>query len=394
MLKPLVNKIIAPFSNTYAIAVYQNNLQFSFQLIEFSYLRNELIVVQKFTSIQFEDILKKLTKNYPVILHLEGDNIVSKVVDDKPNYEQELIFKSNKDDFYFYEYQQTSKIYLSVIRKTEAEVFVNKIGNQNRLVVNLTLGPYALIHLGLIHKQKTEFSSPFNKLIIHKNLVLDISTNTSDNTTLFKIQDEEYSTFELPLLASFLDYKFTASKLKNETLLKHNTEEQKYKTYTFFFGSLSLVIIVLLLMVGHFVLQYQHETLLKKKEAHLVAQRNYEHINKLKEELAIKEKMFHSSGLSNHQYFTKYIVEIGNLLNETSNLTLIEVFPVKKRIDPNEKVHYQINEIAVYGEVQNDGDFNDWLSKLKLQNWIRKVEIKNYDYESGDSKKFELNIKL
>lgn len=395
MLDSLIYKIQAPFHNLYAIAVYKDEEGSQYQLIEFSYYKNDLKVVFSHKASSLDEVLDKMTKNHPVLLHIEGHDTINKTVKNRSNYKQDLIFKSNLNDFYFYEYIKDDQICVSIIRKDSVDDIMAKISERNRFVVNLTFGSYVLVNLSLIKTEEMELSTPINRVLIKDKTIKQVESNDLEIFENYRLNEEVYNSFELPLLASFLDYKFySESNLKKEEFIINNKQQQIYKSRLLYFGSIALGLIIMLLISSHFLLQHQNQELLEKQEAHIIAQQNFKHVNSLKEALATKEKIFYSSGLSNHQYLTKYIADMSNLLIGKSSFNNIEVFPLKKKVNPSEKVDYLLNEITVTGESQNDSDFNLWTSELRQLDWVKKIEIREYNRESNKSNTFELNIKL
>ena len=76
MLDSLIYKIQAPFHNLYAIAVYKDEEGSQYQLIEFSYYKNDLKVVFSHKASSLDEVLDKMTKNHPVLLHIEGHDTI------------------------------------------------------------------------------------------------------------------------------------------------------------------------------------------------------------------------------------------------------------------------------------------------------------------------------
>jgi hypothetical protein len=390
----LVSKIQALFYNYYAIGVYQTGERCRFELLEFAYYKQELKVESKFSSLSFEEIVGALKKNLPILLHLEGDDVLSKEVDLKTNYRQDLIFKSNMDHFFFYERPKEKMVYASVIRKEIVEAYLSMISDKGNFVVHISFGPYVLANLSLIQKDDITVSSPLSTLRIIDGEISALFTSTNALSQEFSFQGDIYTASELPLLACFLDFKFRDSDIKEQIFIQKNKEEQKFKTRFLFFGVIALVCVLMLLISGHFILKQLEIQLSEKETSFIMAQRNLDQIKQLKDELSTKEKMLYSSGLNNHQYLTKYVAEIGDLLDGSSNLVSIEVFPIKKKVNTSEKVNFIMDAILVQGETQYDSDFNNWIMELKRLKWVRKVDITKYDNESKSVNKFELNIKL
>ena len=135
-----------------------------------SYKDSELIVENRLSDIDFSEELKSVLKEkqYPLVLNFDGNNVVSKVISNKVGYRNDLLFKANIEDFYFYEYFQDKQVYVSVIRKTILDDIVDDIKEQNTFVIHASLGPFVLSNLLKILKNYPSINTS-NHQILQEN---------------------------------------------------------------------------------------------------------------------------------------------------------------------------------------------------------------------------------
>jgi len=394
--------MIAQFKNRYnasnryyVIGISKVNNLSEYQLIELAYKNNELKIESRFFSNDFDKPFKeKLTKDYPIILHIEGDNIINKQVENKVGYRNDLIFKANPDEFYFFEYHQNETVFISVTRKQNVDDFIKQISDTQRYVVYLSFGPFVMANLIPVVKDYDTISSSNYTIKIRNGELLSFE-NEQISFKEFIINGDRLTQRELPLLAAFLNYKYPNPAVEfNTEFLSKNKDEFKFKKWFKIAGIFTLAFFLISLSISHYLMGFYLNRLAEKESLNAMSQQTIIQVEALKEEKALKEKILLSSGIGNKSFLTKYVTDIGNSVPQNIILNTIYIMPPFKKIKTSEKINFDINGITIRGESENDKSFNDWLIKLEALTWIRKMDIEGYSQETKTENTFTIKIKI
>ena len=364
-----------------------------YQLLEILLKNNELLIENRFFSNEFDAFKEKLSKDYPVILHIEGDNIINKVVENKAGYRKDLIFKANPEAFHFFEYHQKDTIFISVVRKQNIEDIIKQIGGSNRYVIHVSFGPFVMSNLLPIIKDYDTISSSNYTINIGANDILSFE-NESISHKEYLINGDHLNQREMPLLAAFLDYKYPNPAIEFDADFSSNKNEYKFKRWFKIAGIFTLVFFLTTLLASHLLMDYYTSSLAKKESLYNVSQQTTLKINALKEEKILKEKILQSSGISNNMFLTKYMADIGNSVPSDIILNTIYTMPPLKKIKASEKINLNTSSITITGESKDDNAFNSWLKKMDTLAWIQKMDIEDYSQETKTENTFIIKIKI
>lgn len=367
----------------------------SYQLIELSYKNKELQIENRYSSNSFNDIVDVHFKNkYPVILHFEGDNIINKTVEHKTGYRNNLIFNADSGDFYFYEYHQGSLVFLSIVRKSFIDDFVQKFASLDFFVVHLSFGPFVMMNLLPFIKNYNSISSARSTLKLTNNELQSFHNESSEND-YYNVNGETFSLSDIPLVSTFFDYQFPNPSITFEReFLNKNKSEYKYSKWFKKLGIFTLVFVLLSLFIGHNLLNHYLETLAEKQLQRHISQQTISDIENLKNEVSLKEKILLTSGFNNTKFLTNYAADIGNSVLDDITINSININPILKKIKLGEKIDFNLNEINILGESSNYKTFNDWVNKMKRFDWIKKIDIIEYSKETKDIDLFKITIRV
>jgi hypothetical protein len=383
-------------SRYYVIGISNANDVSEYQLIEIQFKNNELKIENRFFSNDFESLVikTKLNKNYPVILHIEGDNIINKVVENKTGYRNDLIFKANPNEFHFFEYHQNQTVFISVARKLHIDAILKQIGDSHFYTIHVSFGPFVMANLLPIIKDYDEISSSNYTLEISDNKVLSFNNSKTQHKE-YQINGDALNQRELPLVASFLDYKYYNPAIEfDKEFLASSKAEFKFKNRFKLVGIFTLVFFLITLSLSHFLSDFYMNSLAEKESLNVMTQQTIMKVNALKDEKILKEKILFSSGISNKSFLTKYIMDIGNSVSQNIVLNAIQVIPPVKKTKALERINFDISTIKIKGECENNKMFNDWLLKLEALAWIKKLDIEDYSQETKTENTFTLSIKI
>ena len=394
MIAKLKN-ILNDNNRCYVLGVSIINDVSEYQLMQILFINDELkIEKRRFSTTIDEEFRDYLKKDYPVILHVEGSNIINKQVENKTGYRNDLIFKANLNEFYFYEYHQNKDIFISVTRKQSIDAIMRQLSDLNLYVIHLSFGSFVMANLLAIIKEYPTISSSNYTLNIDDNEILSFR-NDSPTDIEYIINGDTFNQRELPLLAAFFDYKFPNPSIEFDTeFLTENNTEFKFKKRFKIAAVFTLVFFLISLLASHLLMGLYLDSLAEKKSEYALSQQTIVEVNILKEEKELKEKILKTSGISNKSFITKYVADIGNSIPKDITLNAIHVMPSQKKIKPKEKINFNISSIIINGETNNDLAFNDWLKKIEDFLWVNKMDIHKYTQQTKNLNVFTIKIKI
>ena len=247
--------------------------------------------------------------------------------------------------------------------------------------------------LSIIKDYNTISSSNYTIEIHNKKIISFKNEQVADRD--FIINDDTLSQRELPLLATFINYKYPNPDIEFDIeFLSKNKNEFKFKKWFKIAGIFTLVFFLTSLSLSHYLMGYYTNALAEKESLNEMSQKNIMMVNTLNKEKLLKEKILLSSGINNKNFLTKYIADIGNSVSSNIILNTIQVMPSLKKVKTASKIDFDINGISITGISVNDTSFNDWLKKLEALTWIQKMDIEAYSQESKTENAFTIKIKI
>lgn len=394
MIDQLKN-IITETQKFYVLGVSLNGKKDTYYVLEILYKDQGITILNKFNISELNQTsVKQLKKGYPIILHIDGDLVISKDVINNVGYRNNLIFKSNPEEFYFYEYHQDNKIFASLTRKEIVDGILNKLNEADKYVVHVTLGPFVLVNLLLVLQNENTLVGNNYKIQIEDSYIQSYEKSDLSNLN-YAIGNELINERETVLIASLIEYLYPNQNIKTDSgHLTYNKEQQKYKKYFKVYGTAVLISILIALFVSHFILKSNVIELAEKESLVSISNQTLKQINDLKEERGLKEKILLSSSIIDKNYNAKYISDIGESIPLAISLDYIRLKKPVKKIKPNEKVIYNQNTIEVSGYTTSDGVFNNWVKSLKEVNWIKQIEILKYNEDSKSKNSFLISLEI
>lgn len=394
-MKRLISDILGLSNRFYLLSISVRDSISDYYLVELLFKNKELKIENRIHSSDFDAAFQgKLKNNYPVILHIEGDNIINKAVENKIGYRNNVIFNANPNDFHFYEYHKDETVFMSITRKESVETIIKQFRDSNLFVVHLSFGPFVMAHLLPFVKAYKSISSTNYSIQIEDGEILSFKNEkTSQNEYL--VNGEALNQSEMPLIASFLDYKYPKETIEfDRVFLNNNRSEFKYKKWFRMAGIFTVAFFLISLFVSHNMLSYYLKKLGEKESQYRISQQANAKVNILEEEKTLKEKILVTSGINSKNFFAKYIADIGNTVPQDITLNDVDIFPVLKKINSSEKIDFDLNTINISGETNNDGSFNTWVTRLQELKWLKKMVIVDYSQKDIGLNSFTIRIKI
>ncbi len=334
-----------------------------------------------------EAVIKKFGKENPYHIHLQGAGILTRMVENIPNYKEQLIVNGDKDDFYFTSLEIGSKIITSFFRKALINEIIKQLSDSKAFLINITAG----IVPCLLEIEKDGKVS-FDYEVEVKNGEIE-TFNKVETAKSFGFKSYEETICDSTLLStanSFLNYSggFEAE--------EKSSYFQNYKDYSQFrFFGLSTVFSILFLLVGNFFYLKSLNQDVADLEIELsLNNENLSVIDRLKQEKTRKEQLIQTSGINAKSFISFYIDEIGRTVPKNINLLELYVFPLKERLKEKRKVEISQENIEIKGVTQSSSVLDDWMEKMNRFEWVERVELINYTKSETNQAEFKLIVSI
>jgi len=340
-----------------------------------------------------QEVIKKFGHQLPYILHCSGKGILNRVVDQSENYKQSVLLNANPADFYFTDYTQGNKVYASVVRRTVMDEWVEALKAEKATVISISSGPFLIMAIAP-YLNKSVLDTRFYSLTVEadqlknfakqdepKRSFYQVGTGSADEKNVSSIAHGVLTFSENPIF----------SLPKNDAIFKVNKEEAKQKVIFSQFGFFMLIFFLMVLLGNYIYLGHLNKVF--SENTFLLAEydEEFNQINELEEEKTRKEILLRTSGVLSRKYISFYLAEISNTVPRAISFSRFTVKPLKKEIKQKLKIEIDNQLIFVKGTTKSPSHLSDWILELKAFEWVRKVEIEDYNYSKGLG---EFNIRI
>jgi hypothetical protein len=322
-----------------------------------------------------QDLLKKMHKSQPLVLHFFGKGILNRKVDDTPDYIEKIIVNSKKTEFYFSELSIEPFKYISFTRKDHISSELDFFKEEGYMIMDASLGPFV--------SQSEALPKRFNE-----TPTCEIRRTNSQSFD-FKIKpalEETKLPFEFKgwqwgkgLYAGLLAFLY----LEGESFPSFFEEDQKTvaksnftdKKQFEFLGVFTLAFFLIALTVN-----YMYQGSISKENAELedditIYSDNLNRIDFLHTEIERKSQLIRTSGILNYRFFSFYLDQIGSTISKDIRLTELSVFPLINKLKQKKRPEFAQSNILISGLAISSTSLENWLKKVDALAWVSKSEI-------------------
>ncbi|MDY8138472.1 PilN domain-containing protein [Aquimarina sp. 2201CG5-10] len=394
MVNKFLNTIL--FGNKIqSVQIHFNQNEKEFRLLEIQKNKNDVSIIERYVTKDYDQLISTLSKNKPVILSVTGQGVISKKVNSDPNYQSKILFNNDPNDFYWYEFHQEETIYVSVARKELIDKEIEEFKKSQISILNLSLGPFVgvgiqqLLENTVLQVGDTELSFKENQLIGYKK-------NTDYEIKDYNIGDEKISSENIIPFANLINYLYPNDDIISDTeFLSTEREDFTYKKAFNIVGAFTLSFFLLTLLVSYLLLghyQQEHHKLQVQLGEQNVA---YNKLVSLEKDKENKEAILKESGLIDSNFLSFYISEITKEVPSEVNLQTLNVFPTTSKIKAEQRINFINNQVNIEGTVSSNSAFANWVKELKKQSWVDNVKIIDFQRENRtNSFKIKLILKF
>ncbi|MBQ4821395.1 hypothetical protein [Aquimarina sp. MMG016] len=378
-----------------AVQVHFDNDQKEFSVLEVHKKKNDLSIIDRYATNNFEELVEKLSKNRPILLSFSGQGIISKKLDNVPNYRSKLLFNANPDDFHWYEFQQEKHIYASVARKEVITEEIELFKKEQFSVVDISIGPLVVTAIKPLIKSNTLQTKDFD-ILFENDQITDFSKRNQNSIEEYVIGDENISSENITSFAAVLNYLYPGNEIvADKSFLSVDKEEFVFKKAFNVLGVMMLSFFLVTLLGSYMLLNYYTDA--NQRVQVELGQQNiaYSKLVSLEKDKENKEAILKESGLNDSKFLSFYISEITKEVPTEINLSVLNVFPTTTKIKAEQRINFINNLIEMEGTVSSYAALTSWVKELKKQPWVGNLEIVDIQRENRtNSFKIKLVLKF
>ncbi|MES2813134.1 MAG: hypothetical protein V4670_11740 [Bacteroidota bacterium] len=388
-----LSKIIK-INNINVVGVIKKDNDEIFHVLTIKKSGSKITILAKRTFKTFEELKSKIDLKLPILLVVDGKGVLNKKIDF--NEEADINWQKNIDynSIYFTSYKTEKSSFISFCRKNTVDEIINNFKKNSLQLIDIYIGSFLSALLYNSIEEKTISSSDL-ELEFEDGLLVDfVKGNDASVQKKYTIGSDVIYNYELPLYGSLLHFFIKPKNVEKTQSSSLNVEEVIYKKAFNFFGLFMLIGFLTSLLVSYLLIQYYGAKNNDLNLQNTYSNQSYQKIINLEKEKEEKINIINQSGTFSNKYLSFYGYAISKDVPKAISLVELNIFPSGKEIKAEKKINFESNTIRVKGTTLNEDALNDWLIKVKQNNWIKNFEIVSLKKDKNNITLFEIKITI
>lgn len=339
----------------------------------------------------------------PLVLVLNGKGVVVKKLgfnEENPESFEDLLRDNlpaiNAEEFYIQLYRQENGTgFISFCRRDILNVLLDQVAKRKYDLAKIFIGAPAVIGLKPLWSKFSAVRLSVQRVELTNSYIDVINSVTATEGEILQLEDLTFSSEHTLGLAGGLAYLTQRSIAENnnptlETLFAKHQEKNKFK-----FLILILVGVTFILAVTNVFFYSSYFDKNNKLETELsVYQGKYDQINQLLSDYQRNKDLIEDAGVLGKNRLSEYADRIGKTLPDEVVLSELYFNPKLQKEDTEDSlVTFQNKQLVLKGNCEKSFIVNEWLSVLKMQKFIKEVNLEKFVYNNnGVAPNFEIKV--
>lgn len=398
MFQNILNSKFIKGSKVLGIDYFTNSHgQIDLNFVVLNRKKGQIFIEKKFTGIDsLEQLNDSEFKDLPAVLSVDGKGVLFKITEKIKNQQliHQILPNAKTDDFYIQSKEYTQgKIIVSAIRKEIFDGIQQKVTDLGFQIIQLYIGPLALEKVSGFIEQDTFYTNKYEVIKVSDE-INQITKTTESNLRAVNIGNDELYSNELLAYATALSFYISDNTEELESITESRSEFLYKKTFTIA-GWFTLIFFLSLLLANYFFYSQNTKELNQLTFSYNQNRELLKKLDTLKSEYLIKEKYFVNSGFLDASRLSYFADRIANSLPKNIQLSGMNINPLNTKIKDEKILGFTTNTINISGSVNQSIVLNNWVKKIKEFDWIKNVNITEYNQEVADiPANFEIIIDL
>ena len=355
---------------------------------------NQLDIDKKVQDIQtVEGLIKHFQAKTAMALNLSGKGILHKQIEkteviDQGNFSK-ILPNAGIDDFYIQNFISGDSSFVSVIRKSEADKWIDQLKEQDLAPLALSLGPFPveqIIPQLNVYGGEIKFAGN----IIRRNEQSHWTSYRYDDTaqTPFALKIESEGINEkllIPYAAAF--QLILAAKLDsiqaNVPLLDNQFNSRLSDIKIKVNGSLILFAFFVLLLINFMVFSWLNTANIQLASKVSQFAQNTSNIQDIGEQVKTKEGLLKTLGWDGGINKSALIDQLAAMMPEEISLKEVAINPIDLNSSRTQRSLIYFNRrINITGTADKIIPVNEWMARIKTSPWVKNIQMESYAYNN------------
>jgi len=371
----------------------QDNDQWIFHKIHMKVRNKRLLTVDKEFFINGVGELKdRIPKNIPLCVTITGKNVLERIVPADTNLRNEEVLRNcfpniHLKDFYYSVTSNNKYTYLAISRRSSIDQVIDKCRDSGIVPVELYLGHKTIENI-------LSFDLQQNEEILIGDIVLKVNDHkiTEIQNTEDSIRDKHYrlgnELFEgvgIPAFASGFSFLVNQSgrSFTDHEQIKQLYHETQYKRAFRLIGVGFLAICFPILLSNFLVFSSLNNNYNDKSAEIGIYNELFTRYKILEADLKQKKELLEITGLKIHSRISFYADKLASVIPDGIKLQRMNIHPFRQKRRNND-FEFSRGLIEIEGETDNSDSLNSWIRQLKKFEWIKSIEVKEYQLRKND----------
>ncbi|MCC8427238.1 hypothetical protein [Mucilaginibacter sp. UR6-11] len=341
--------------------------------------------------------IEELNKHFPaktfIALNLFGKSVLQKRIEkvdqvDQGNFTQ-LLPNANFDDFYIQNFISGTTSFISVIRKADADKWINLIKKQGFTPLILSLGPFSI---QTILPQLNVYD---NEIIIDGHI---IQRGEHSEWVSYRYDPSVSASFPLKIESEPIDEKLIipyAVAFQTVLAAKFNLVQANVSSLEITFQNiiatkklqarsiLMLLIVFILLLINFFVFSWLNLSNAKLANRVNLSAQSTNDIQGIKDQVKEKEALLKDLGWDSGVNKSALIDQLAALLPTDVSWTELTINPIdQSAVRVQKALQFVDGKIRVVGTAERIIPVNEWIARVKTKKWVKNIQLDSYTYNS------------
>ncbi|MEM1323275.1 MAG: hypothetical protein AAGG75_23620 [Bacteroidota bacterium] len=374
-----------------------------FELVLLQREKQNISIVERHSAIEsLEQLSSHIPSGTPVALTLNGRGILHKRISSRWNEPEEALLSAlpnaKLDELCYQIHQGEGGQWVSILRKTILDNWLEGFARQGLTVVQLSLGPFGVEPLlPLLQFNEGTLHTGLYDLELAGGAIRDFREGEGQRGIVYSLANEPLANELLPAFAGgFQAMAGLPPQLFNDEALQDSANNYLYNRLFKLLGWGMLIGIFAILLFNFMAFNWLNTKNQQLSLELAYHQQQLSQLDTLKKQYAEKQSFLSQSNVLESSRLSYYADQIGLLLPSELQLTALRLSPPRSSSSTKREAPHQFDPatIIIKGLTRRPQILNAWIKTLESRDWVKEVSVQPYSENNEGLGAFELSLKI
>ena len=399
-MKDKIRSYIETGNTIYGVEQTQHDERDMFYCLGLKKAKNNLDKITEITFKNPKDLAKHIGKDKPIALIINSKDVLTKKVNGTIKDDLKILNEAfpnlDVNGFYYQVLKQETSAFVSICRKDVIDTILTNFENWKLNIVDFFLGNLTLAHSLSFTENSGYITTNNHRITLVNNEIGGLEKLVNPTTETYDINGIDISSKFLLSFSGALRLALGTDILLGNLNQKHLELKESFKQKRIFKLSSRIVIAFLLaaLTINFLFFNYYFNKVNELRSTSDIASSSQKKMTDLASKVLKSKKKVEDIHRISNSRVSLYINSIVSSIPNTITLNELDYQPIKRRIQLGKPIESELQTIKVVGESTNSELFSSWLTQLEKLNWVKIVDIVNYETLNNSVSTFNISIKV